>query len=204
MLRTLFLSIIVALAAGLPSRADEAACNAEPNCGSCPAGCCCPRCGCHEGLCPVCHPYCEMKKVTKYKFCYTCEDKCIPHGHCETLFCHKCDCENQCGGAAGCTSGCGGESGNCGCESCGRCKVYEVRKLCKIPYIEEVPVHKCWVEWVCPRCNCCCNAESAPSGCTENNNAAPAAPLPPAPPANAGKSAAGDLPPVPAGANMPY
>jgi hypothetical protein len=196
----LSLSIVVALAASLSSRAEENGCNAEPGCAAgCPSGCCCPRCGCHEGLCPVCHPYCEMKKVTKYKYCCICEDKCIPHGNCETLFCHHRDCEQPCGCTTGCTSGC--ESGNCGCgEGCCHCKVYEVKKLVKIPYTCEVPVHKCWVEWVCPRCNCCCNGDSAPA-CT-NGSAAPTPP--PAPPAGGAKSAASDIPPVPAGASLPY
>jgi hypothetical protein len=195
MLKILSISIIIALAATLPSRANEATCNAEPGCAaSCPAGCCCPQCGCHEGMCPVCHPYCEMKKITKYKYCCTCEDKCIPHGNCETLFCHHCDGEQPCG----CTSGC--DSGNCGrgCEGCRECKVYTVKKLVKIPYTVEVPVHKCWVEWVCPKCGCSCNG-----GCGCDHEMAPAAspsaaPMPPAPPSppTAGKTTATDLAPA--------
>ncbi len=192
MLKILSISIVIALAASLPSQANEATCNAEPSCAaSCPAGCCCPQCGCHEGLVPVCHPYCEMKKVTKYKYCCTCEDKCISQGHCETLFHHHCDCDQPCG----CTSGC--ESGNCdcGCDGCGHCKVYEVRKLVKIPYVVEVPVHKCWVEWVCPHCGCGCDASSAPSGAPSAAPMPPAPPSPPVPP-TAGRTTATDLAPA--------
>ena len=161
---------------------------------------CCPRCGCHEGLVPVCHPYMDTKTVTKYRYCCLCEDKCIPGKDCCCGWDLHLGCHEGCGDC-GCKESCGCESCGCGCD---HCKVREIKKLVKIPYKETVCVRKCWVEWVCPKCNCCCNAEGAPAGCTENNNAAPAAapmpPAPPAPPANAAKSAVSDLPPVPAGA----
>ncbi len=211
MVKILALSMLMALAASLPSRAGESGCCAEPGCAAangCGCGCsdglCCPRCGCHEGLVPVCHPYMDTKTVTKYKYCCLCEDKCIPGKDCSCGFDLHLGCHEGCGDC-GCKESCGCESCGCGCD---HCKVREIKKLVKIPYKETVCVRKCWVEWVCPKCNCCCNAEGAPAGCTENNNAAPAAapmpPAPPAPPANAAKSAVSDLPPVPAGANMPY
>lgn len=75
--------------------------------------------------------------------------------------------------------------------------VREVKKLVKIPYVEEVPVKKCWVEWVCPHCHCECGytgeqpAQAAtaamPTGTSTAGETATAdstAPLPPAlPPA---------------------
>ncbi len=220
MLRMLTLSVIVALAASLSSRAEENGCNAEPGCaaGACPDGMCCPRCGCHEGLCPVCHPYCGTKTVTKYKYCCLCEDKCITCGCCtpvEGFFMHKCCDEGQCGCTSGCNSGC--ENGNCGCgEGCNHCRVREINKLVKIPYKVEVPTQKCWVEWVCPHCNCNCGCSENGCPCNEGGcaapgcaapSAAPATPAPPAPPAPMpAKSAAYGLPggPQPAGANFAY
>ena len=172
MVRIFICSIIVALAASLPSLADEAGCNVQPGCGTgggCPAGCCCPHCGCHEGLVPICHPYCEMKKVTKYKYCCVCEDKCVP----------------SCCFKLGVDSGCGCE---CCCDSCGHCMVREVKKLVKIPYTEEVPVKKCRVEWVCPQCHCECAytgeqsmpAATAAAAVGKTTSADTSAPLPPA------------------------
>ncbi|HEV2972746.1 MAG TPA: hypothetical protein VGY55_22450 [Pirellulales bacterium] len=166
---------IAALAASRLSMAGEATCNAEPSCAApacCDPGCCCPKCGCHEGLVPVCHSYCTTKKVTKYHYCCKCEELCIPG---RFPCCPKCG--DGCCEKGGCTDNCGCD--NCGCES-GKCNclIKEVHKLVKIPYTVEVPVRKCTVEWVCPKCGCDC-------GCTEKTNSvpAPAAPMPPAPPA---------------------
>jgi hypothetical protein len=172
MFKVLSLSILVAMAASLPVRAGETGCAAGPGCAAAPGcGCndgemCCPRCGCHEGLVPVCHPYCDVRVVTKYKYCCVCEDTCIPGKDFCGLGLHcGCDCNK-----GGCK--------DCGCESggCEHCRVRQVHKLVKIPYTVEEPVKKCWVEWVCPRCNCGCNGD-APTGCSEGN----AAPTPPSP-----------------------
>jgi len=169
---------IAALAAAGLSRAAEPGCNAEPSCAApacCDPGTCCPKCGCHEGLIPVCHSYCTTKKVVKYHYCCKCEDLCIPgHSPC----CPKCGdgcCDQGCAANGGC--------GNCGCEeSKCNCMVREVHKLVKIPYTVEVPVRKCTVTWVCPTCGCNC-------GCSEGQAApAPAGPMPAAPSAP-GKSA---------------
>ncbi len=122
----------------------------EPTCCAdsiCVPGTCCPKCGCHEGLLPVCHSYCDTKKVIKYKYCCTCEEMCIP-GHapcCET-------CNNQDGG---CAVTCGSDDGKCDCT------YRNVKKLVKIPYLAYEPVRKCNVEWTCPKCGCaCCNSLS--------------------------------------------
>ena len=147
--------------------------------GCCTVGCdtcghCCPHCGCR--LVPVCHIYCEPKKVTTYQYCLKCEEKCIPRP--------TCGCNKGCG--CGCDSGqCGGECNN-GCqEGCGCC-VKEVRKLVKCPCVKEVPIRKCTVEWVCPTCGCGCNGEAAPASgqptiAPPATAPAPAAPLPAAP-----------------------
>ena len=67
---------ISALAAIRTSNAGEAGCSAVASDG-CSDGCgCCPKCGCHEGMIPVCHNYCELKKTTKYHYCCKCEEIC--------------------------------------------------------------------------------------------------------------------------------
>jgi hypothetical protein len=112
---------------------------------SCTAATCCPKCGCHEGLVPVCHTYCTTKKETKYHYLCKCETICVPD-HCPS--CPKCGdgcCEGGCG-----EDGC--ESGKC------TCLIKTVHKLAKIPYTVETPVRKCTIEWVCPSCGCSCGA----------------------------------------------
>ncbi|HEV2972748.1 MAG TPA: hypothetical protein VGY55_22460 [Pirellulales bacterium] len=187
----------VAIAAIGLVRAGEPTCSAEPSCAApacCDPGCCCPKCGCHEGMIPVCHPYCTTKKVVKYHYCCKCEELCIPG---RFPCCPKCAegcCEN-----GGCTAGCGctenGARGACGCEE-GKCNclIREVHKLVKIPYTVEVPVRKCTIEWVCPKCGCNC-------GCTEKADSAPApaAPMPPSPPAPEKSASARPINPAMAG-----
>jgi hypothetical protein len=176
---------VAALAAAGLSRAAEPGCNAEPSCAApacCDSGTCCPKCGCHEGLVPVCHSYCTTKKVVKYHYCCKCEEMCIPgHSPC----CPKCGegcCENG-GGNGGCDT-CGCDQGKC------NCLVRDVHHLVKIPYTEEVPVRKCTVEWVCPKCGCNC-------GCSEGQAApAPGAPMPAAPPAPNKSASAQPMGPV--------
>src|ERR1700761_1242182 len=107
MYKILAVSILVAVAASLPSHAGENGCAAEPGCeggGVCggAGGLCCPRCGCHEGLLPVCHPYVETKTITKYRYCCVCEDKCIPGVEIGSLVLHggtekDGDCSASCG-----------------------------------------------------------------------------------------------------------
>jgi hypothetical protein len=175
-----------ALAAAASSAAAEPGCNAEPACGAagcCDQGFCCPKCGCHEGMVPVCHTYCEKKKETKYHYCCKCEEICQPSGHCKCCDCGCDKCEGGCNGGGNCNDGCGCEENNC------HCHIYKSTKLVKFPYTVETPVKKCKVEWVCPQCGCSC-------GTTEAPNAAPApsgAPVPPpgapTPPPPAPKSA---------------
>jgi hypothetical protein len=146
----------------------EYPCNAAP---SCSATSCCPKCGCHEALIPVCHSYCTTKKETKYRYCCKCDVICIPDQSC---------CWTKCGVGLGedgnrakqgcCKNNCGCADGNC------NCLIKEAYKLVKIPYTVEVPVQKCAIEWVCPKCGCNC-------GWTEQSNAAPATPVSPPPPA---------------------
>jgi hypothetical protein len=144
-----------------------AGCNA---CGDCCSHCdCCPHCGCR--LVPVCHIYCEPKKVTTYKYGLCCEEKCVPRPTCPCKGCGCCDGSGQCTG---------GDGNNACQECCGNgCCIHEVRKLVKYPCVKEVPVRKCWVEWVCPSCGNCCNGESTPA--SGQPSPAPAAPAP-APP----------------------
>jgi hypothetical protein len=171
---------IAALAVAGLSMAGEPTCDARPSCAAAPPTCdscgCCPKCGCHECMIPICHSFCTTKKVTKYHYCCKCEEICIPD-HCPP--CPKCG--DGCCDKAGCAEGCGND---CGCES-GKCKclIVEAHKLVKIPYTVEVPVRKCTVEWVCPKCgcNCGCNGTSEPAP-------TPTAPTPPLPPIP-GKSA---------------
>ncbi len=171
---------VAALAAAVSSSAAEPGCNAEPSCGAaagCDPGCCCPKCGCHEGLVPVCHTYCTTKKETKYRYCCKCEEKCIPE-HCPP--CPKC-CEGGCGDKCGCADqGCN----DCGCEEgkC-HCRIIEQHKLVKYAYTVEHPVRKCTVEWVCPRCGCSCGTTEAPAGVAPapSDTPAPAGPTPPPP-----------------------
>jgi len=132
-LACLGLGIVQLMAADLSSSADSS-CTA--------AATCCPKCGCHQGLIPVCHTYCTTKKETKYHYSCKCETICIPD-HCPP--CPKCGdacCEGSC------TEGC--ENGKC------NCLIKEVHKLVKVPYTVETPVRKCTIEWVCPSCGCSC------------------------------------------------
>ncbi|HEV3415796.1 MAG TPA: hypothetical protein VG056_03265 [Pirellulales bacterium] len=178
-------------------RAGEPTCNAEPSCAApacCNSGTCCPKCGCHEGMIPICHPYCTTKKVVKYHYCCKCEELCIPG---RFPCCPKCG--DGCCEKGGCTAGCGctenGACDTCGCEQ-GKCNclIREVHKLVKIPYTVEVPVRKCTVEWVCPKCGCNC-------GCSEKSDSAPApaAPMPPSPPAPEKSASAQPINPAMAG-----
>jgi hypothetical protein len=168
-------AIAVLAVAGL--KAGEPTCNAEPSCtapAGCNAGACCPKCGCHEGLIPVCHPYCATKKVVKYHYCCKCEELCVPG---RFPCCPKCGdgCCDQAGCTGNCASdNCGGEQGKC------NCLYRDVHKMVKIPYTVEVPVRKCTIEWICPKCKCCCGTTEVP--------AAASAPMPPSPPVP-GKSA---------------
>jgi hypothetical protein len=169
---------ISAVAAIGISNAGEPGCSAAASDGGCNSCGCCPKCGCHECMIPVCHTYCEMKKTTKYHYCCQCEAICMPSGHRK---CCDCGCD-KCGGD--CNGGCGSNEG-CGCEEnkC-NCHIYTAHKLVKTPYTVETPVKKCKVEWICPRCGCNC-------GCSESTDsvAAPAGQPSPPPPVP-GKSAA--------------
>src|SRR5690348_1304164 len=127
---TIMALAVTALAAAVSSSAAEPGCNAEPACGAAACGnqgFCCPKCGCHEGMVPVCHNYCEKKKETKYHYCCKCDEICLPSGHgkcCEG----GCDqCGGGCNGAcnSGCNEGCGGEENNC------HCHIYKSTKLVK-------------------------------------------------------------------------
>lgn len=180
---------IAALAAARLSTAGEPACNAEPSCGA-PAsgdpGCCCPKCGCHEGLVPVCHPYCATKKIVKYKYCCKCDELCIPGRSPCCSTCGDGSCEKGCAANCGCNSG-GCEQGHC------NCLYRNVHTLVKIPYTVEVPVRKCTIEWVCPHCGCPCGSTESP-GESQAPNAAPApgAPIAPPPPPKSAQRAATD------------
>lgn len=121
---------------------------------SCTAATCCPRCGCHEGLVPVCHTYCTTKTETKYHYLCKCDTICIPD-HCPS--CPKCGdgcCEDSC------------ENGKC------NCLIKTVHKLAKVPYTVETPVRKCTIEWVCPNCGCSC-------GTSDKSAQSPALPMTP-------------------------
>ena len=149
MLKTMTLSLALAMvvAIGLPVRTVAA------------GDLCCPSCGCHEGMCPVCHSYCTMEKVTEYVYRTVCEDICVPQPS-------ICKCCNPCD--------------PCGCPTSCKCMVRTVQKLVKVPRVKEVPVKKCVVEWVCPKChcNCCCEDGVTSSGAVPS-------PAPTAPPVSA-------------------
>jgi len=86
--------------------------------------------------------------------------------------CHKC-------GDCGTCGGCGGDACNNGCqESCGKCCIHEVRKLVVYPCVKEVPVRKCWIEWVCPKCGDCCNGQPAATPAQPTPAPTPTAPAP--------------------------
>jgi len=180
-----FMALAVAtLAAAVSSSAAEPGCNAQPACGTagcCDQGMCCPKCGCHEGLVPVCHNYCEKKKETKYHYCCKCEEICMPSGHGKCCECDKCD--GGCNGGCGCNEGCGGEENNC------HCHIYKSTHLVKFPYTVETPVKKCKVEWVCPQCGCSCGATEVPSAAPAPSGAPVPPPGAPTPPPPAPKSA---------------
>lgn len=200
---SLAIALAAAAAIGMPSSGEE------PSCGTGPAACasgrarsacgcgnvCCPQCGCHEGLVPVCHEYWTTKKVTKYCYKCVCEEICLPGpcGACNDGFlCHlgckdngSPGCAASCGSKdCGCKDNCGSGGCNAGCGECRHCKYREVHHLVKCPVTTEVCVRKCRIDWVCPHCHCDC-------GCTpdqEMPSAAPGnppttAPMPPAPPA---------------------
>jgi hypothetical protein len=113
--------------------------------------------------------YCATKKVTEYKYRCVCEEICIPG---VTPICKR---DAACGGSGECAGGCGACNSGCQEGCAGRCKIHEVRKLVKYPVTKEVPVRKCTVEWVCPKCGC------GQCGSTSAATAAPAAPGPAAP-----------------------
>ncbi len=174
---------LVALAATVSSRAAEPGCNAEPTCAAAPVcdpGTCCPKCGCHEGLIPVCHPYCATKKVVKYKYCCKCTELCVPGRFPCCSSCGDCGCNGGCGQQGCCDNG-GCESGHC------NCLVRDVHQMVKIPYTVEVPVRKCNVTWVCPSCGCDCGCTEMPATPAVPAAPGPAAPTPapPAPPKSA-------------------
>ncbi len=133
----------------------QVACGGETGCNAC--GDCCPQCGCR--LVPVCHVYCATKKVTEHKYTCTCEEVCIPGPSCCCKKCGNCDGSGSCGGCDDCNNGC---QEGCG----GRCRVREVPRLVIHPVTKEVPVRKCTVEWVCPKCGACGQCGStAPVSC---------------------------------------
>jgi hypothetical protein len=145
MLKTITLSLTLAMAApiGLPLPGGQPTCS--PDAGNAASGgSLCPHCGCR--LVPVCHTYCATKKITEYKYGCVCEELCIPGITRLAPRCRSCEDSSRCAGA--CDTGNG--SGQEGCE--GRCLVREVPKLVKYPVTKEVPVRKCRVEWVCPKC----------------------------------------------------
>jgi hypothetical protein len=94
----------------------------------------CEACGCR--LVAVCHVTCTTKTVTEYKYSRACDYMCVPG---VTSVCRRLD------GCDGCPK--------CRQEGCdGRCTVRSVNKLVKHAVTKEVPVRKCTVEWVCPKC----------------------------------------------------
>jgi hypothetical protein len=157
---------------------------------------CCPRCGCP--LVPVCHIYCDTKKVTDYVYTCGCKEICVPG----IRRCGEAGCDDACGGGNGsgqcggscntcntCNNGGQGNACNNGCQDgCGgcRCKVHEVHKLMKCPCTKCEPVRKCSVTWTCPHCGACCNGGNccgsvpAPAGATTVPPAPTTVPAPPA------------------------
>lgn len=134
---------------------SELACKAESSSDPVP---CCPNCGCHDGLIPVCRLHWTTKKETKYHYSCQCKPICIPD---QSPCCSKSGCEDGTNGS--CASDVGDrESGKCNCLIIAQCK------LAKVPYTVETPVCKCEIEWVCPKCggNCSCtemNESTQPS-----------------------------------------
>jgi hypothetical protein len=56
-----------------------------------------------------------------------------------------------------------------------------VPRLVIHPVTEEVPVRKCTVQWVCPKCGACCGqsgSTATPPAAPVVSNAIPLAPLP--------------------------
>ena len=141
-----------------PAACAAATCGCETGCNACDN--CCPNCGCR--LVPVCHVYCDTKKVTEHKYTCICEEVCIPGCSCCCKRCGNGDGSGSCGDTCnnGCQEGCGG-----------RCRVREVPRLVIHPVTKEVPVRKCTVEWVCPKCGACgqCGSTAAPL-CQPNVN----------------------------------
>ena len=134
------ISVVVLLYVG------ELACKAESSSDPIP---CCPNCGCHEGLMPVCHLHWTTKKETKYHYCCQCKPICIPD---QSPCCSKPVCEN----VEGANSNCANEVDGCENGKC-NCLIIAQRKLAKLAYTVETPVCKCEIEWVCPRCGCNCS-----------------------------------------------
>ena len=145
--------------------ASELACNAEPSSTPPP---CCPQCGCHDGLIPVCHPYWTTKKETKYHYCCKCEPICIPD---QWPCCSKSGCDSGNGNDSNCCN----DVGDCDGGKC-NCLIIAQHRLVKFPYTVETPVCKCKIEWVCPRCGCNCS-DPAENDSTRTNVSA-SAPLP--------------------------
>jgi hypothetical protein len=140
-----------------PAYASEAASGANAGGNGCCG--CCAACGCC--LVPVCQISCTTKKVTEYKYSCRCEDMCVPGV--VPLCKRRAACETS---DDGCPRDCSG-----------RCTVHEVKQLVKHPVTKEVPVRKCTVQWVCPKCSSGDRVDSIPTP-----PATPAAPVP-APPA---------------------
>ena len=132
---------------------------------------CCPQCGCHDGLIPVCHPYWTTKKETKYHYCCQCEPICIPD---QCPCCSKSGCEN--GNCA--DTNCCNDIGGCDGGKC-NCLIIAQHKLVKFAYTVETPVCKCKIDWVCPHCGCNCGIAAEDEKPCPANSSLPTPPMPP-------------------------
>jgi hypothetical protein len=168
---TLLLGLAMVVAIGLPLPASTA------------GNLCCPSCGCHEGMCPVCHVYNTCKTVTEFEYRCVCEDICVPN---PTCCCKGC---NACGGGNSCDS----------CQQGCKCLVRTVHKLVKVPVTKQVPVRKCTVEWVCPKCHCNCSCEEGapPSGTMPSPTPAPVPAVGKTAAVGGGPDSSAPLPPSP-------
>lgn len=111
----------------------------------------CQHCGCCQDVVAVCRPSCDKKEVTETVYEVVCEDFCVPG--CS----HARKCETDCG-----------ECVTVWEPSCGRVRTRQ--KLVKKEIKHFVPVTKCTVVYLCPKCCGEC-------GCADAGSAAGTAPV---------------------------
>ena len=176
---------------GMRSARAESPNSANANCSTASDGICCPQCGCHEGLVPVCH-HC-MDGQERNHLLLQMRLRRDLHSRPARRLQHRLfgptGLQRNCG-ATSCDSAAGGNGcpTDCGCDCSCHCMHREVHHLVKCPVTKETCVRKCKIEWVCPHCGCGCGCSGeldVPAGTPAIEQATPEPATPPMPPRQA-------------------